>query len=125
MDRNSRARGPDAQLNLAWWLDHLTGAASMEAIVAVVHDFIRAWPASKIDELPPAYRPGRLDSANDISGYAVTLARAQLKGDHHAPHLHAMAIFFTDAAMRLSEFLTISHREEARRRMAADLDEET
>ena len=124
MDRNVRARGPDAQLNLAWWLDHLRAAASMEAIVVIVREFVAAWPRAKIDELPPAYRPTRLDTANDISSYAVTLARAQLRGDHAAPHLHAMAIFFTDAAMRISELLAIPQREEALRR-AVDLDEET
>lgn len=124
MDRNNRLRGPDAQLNLAWWLDHLAAAADVNAIVEVAGEFMAAWPRAKIEELPPAYRPRRLESADDISGYALTLARAQLKGDHAAPHLHAMAIFFTDASARLSEFLTIPQRQEALRRVT-DLDDET
>ena len=122
MDRNARLRGPDAQLNLAWWLDHLGAAADEPAVVEMVREFMRAWPREKIDALPPAYRPRRLETADEISEYAVVLARAQLKGDHRAPHMHAMAIFFTEAAMRLSRFFSTAQRERERR--VVDLDEE-
>ena len=123
MDRNNRVRGPDAQLNLAWWLDGLKTATTVAELLEVVRQFVGAWPPAKIQELPPAYRPRRLESAEDVSSYALVLARAQLKGDHQAPHLHAMAIFFTDAAMRISEALTVPQRAEALRRFVADEEE--
>jgi len=102
MDRNAHARAPDAQLNLAWWLDQLVACTSADGVLQIAREFVGAWPAAKLEALPPQCRPDRLETADEIGDLAYCLARAQLSGAQHAPHIHALAMFFTGASERLS-----------------------
>ena len=103
MDRNARARAPDAQLNLAWWLDQLVACTSAEGVLKIVREFVGAWPEEKLAALQAQCRPDRLETADQIGDLAYCLARAQLSGAQHAPHIHALAMFFTGASERLSK----------------------
>jgi hypothetical protein len=103
MDRNAHARAPDAQLNLAWWLDQLVACTSAGGVLQLAQEFAGAWPAEKLEALPEQCRPDRLQTADEIGDLAYCLARAQLSGAHDAPHVHAMAMFFTGACERLSK----------------------
>jgi hypothetical protein len=102
LDRNSHARAPDAQLNLAWWLDQLVACTGADGVMKIVREFVGAWPAEKLQALPPQCRPDRLETADQIGELAYCLARAQLSGAHDAPHIHALAMFFTSASEKLS-----------------------
>jgi len=107
MDRNAHARAPDAQLNLAWWLDQLVACTSAQGVMEISREFVGAWPTGKLAALPPQCRPERLETADQISDLAYCLAKAQLSGAQHAPHIHALAMFFTSAAEKLSRLLVV------------------
>jgi hypothetical protein len=107
MDRNAHARAPDAQLNLAWWLDQLVACTGPDGVFKIAREFVSAWPTEKLEALPPQCRPNRLDTADDIATLAYCLARAQLSGAHDTPHIHSLAMFFTSAAERLSRLLMV------------------
>ena len=107
MDRNAHARAPDAQLNLAWWLDQLVACTSADGVLKIAREFVGAWPAEKLAALPAQCRPERLETPDQISDLAYCLARAQLSGAQHAPHIHSLAMFFTSASERLSRLLVV------------------
>ena len=111
MDRSKYMRAPDAQLNLVWWLDQIAAAPDAAAVMTIVGQFVAAWPASKLEEMPLACRPGRLATQDDIAAYAMTLARAELGGVDGAPQVHAMYLFFTDASTRISRIAAAKQRE--------------
>ena len=117
MDRSAHMRGPDARLNIAWWLDQLAMAPDVPSVMIVVNLFSRAWPADKIDAMPPQCRPGRLETADDVANFAYTLARAQLSGNANTHDVHAMAMFFTDASARLSRMLGLPQLDAASSRL--------
>jgi hypothetical protein len=107
MDRNAHARAPDAQLNLAWWVDQVGACLSPGDVFKVSREFVGAWPKEKIEALPATCHPSRLETADQISELAYNLTRAQLSGAHDAPHIHALAMFFTAAAERLAQVLAV------------------
>jgi hypothetical protein len=107
MDRNAHARAPDAQLNLAWWVDQVGSCLRADDVFQVAREFAGAWPRDKIEALPEQCRPRRLETADQVSELAYYLARAQLSGAHDAPHIHAMAMFYIAAAERLAQVLTV------------------
>jgi hypothetical protein len=111
MDRSKYMRAPDAQLNLVWWLDQIAAAPDASAIMAIVTQFVSAWPAQKVEAMPLACRPGRLNTPDDVGTYATTLARAELAGVDGAPQVHAMFMFFTEASARLSRLAAAKQRE--------------
>lgn len=111
MDRSKYMRAPDAQLNLVWWLDQIAAAPDASAVMAIATQFVAAWPAQKLEEMPAACRPGRLTTPDDVGTYATTLARAELAGVDGAPQVHAMYLFFTDASTRISRLAAPKQRE--------------
>jgi hypothetical protein len=117
MDRSAHMKGPDARLNIAWWLDQLAGAPDVPAVMTVVNLFARAWPADKVEAMPVHCRPGRLDTPDDVANFAYTLARAQLSGNASTHDVHAMAMFFTEASTRLSRLLGLPQLDAASSRL--------
>ena len=107
MDRNAHARAPDAQLNLAWWVDQVIMCTNAGDVCNLAREFIGAWSIEKIEALPADCQPTRLDRPDDISTLAYCLARAQLTGAHRAPHIHGLAMFVTAASERLAQLLTV------------------
>src|SRR5260221_4418402 len=95
-------RAADGQLNRVGWLDQIPAAPDASAVMAIATQFVAAWPAQKLEEMPAACRPGRLTTPDDVGTYATTLARAELAGVDRAPQGHAMYLFFTDASNRIS-----------------------
>ena len=73
MDRNKYVRAPDAQLNLVWWLDQIAVAPDAAAVMVIVKNFVAAWPAKKLEEMPAGCRPSRLNTPDDVGTYATTL----------------------------------------------------
>jgi hypothetical protein len=110
MDRSKHVRAPDAQLNLVWWLDQVAVAPDTAAVMTIVTQFIAAWPAQKLQEMPSDCRPGRLATSNDVGTYATALARAELAGVDGAPQVHAMYLFFNDASTRISRLEAAKQR---------------
>jgi len=111
MDRSKYMRAPDAQLNLVWWLDQIAVAPDAAAVMAIVKNFVAAWPAKKLEEMPAGCRPSRLNTPDDVGTYATTLARAELAGVDGAPQVHAMFMFFTEASARISRLAAPKQRE--------------
>jgi hypothetical protein len=110
MERSKYMRAPDAQLNLVWWLDQIAVAPDAEAVMAIVTQFVGAWPEKKIEEIPLGSRPGRFATPDDVSTYATALARAELAGTNGAPQIHALYIFFTEASARISRLAAAKQR---------------
>jgi hypothetical protein len=117
MDRSAHSSGPDARLNIAWWLDQLASAPDVPSVMIVVNLFARAWPADEIEAMPPQCRPGRLETPDDVANFAYTLARAQLAGNANTRGIHALAMFFTDASTRLSRMLGLPQLDAATSRL--------
>ena len=61
--------------------------------------------------MPAGCRPGRLVTPDDASTYATTLARAELAGVDGAPQVHAMYLFFSETAARISRLEAAKQRE--------------
>jgi hypothetical protein len=79
--------------------------------MAIVKNFVAAWPAKKLEEMPAGCRPSRLNTPDDVGTYATTLARAELAGVDGAPQVHAMFMFFTEASARISRLAAPKQRE--------------
>ena len=87
------------------WQAQLDEARYPHEVLSIARDFLAQVSPEEIAQLPAECRPDRLVDEVDVSGYALTLARAQSNTDFRAEPevLHKLCAFFADASTRLSQ----------------------
>ena len=83
------------------WQRRLDQASTREAVVEIVNDFLALWTHAEIVQLPHDCAPGNMDNADQVSDYALKLARRHTIGVGDLSGMHRMATFFTKAALRI------------------------
>lgn len=84
------------------WRTQLKNAASPEAVVTLVCQFLDEWKPEELAELPRELRPAYPGSLREVLHTAMALARAHLSYGHQ-PGLKALQellLFFTAASVR-------------------------
>ena len=88
------------------WQDRLEASDSESDVVQVAKDYMATLDPGQVALLPPACRPRKLITANDVSSYAFDLVRYECADtDDAAPFIHRQAAFFSHASIRLSEIM--------------------
>jgi hypothetical protein len=82
------------------WQHRLEEAATAEAVLHVVNDFLAPWTPEEIAQLPADCRPGVFEDTEQVNLYALKLARRHTIGIGEVSVMHRMATFFTKAALR-------------------------
>ena len=94
-------RDAHAELTSIGWQGRLNECVEPHDVVMTAKDFLAQWTPEEIASMPEACRPKRLVDADDVSTYALDLARAQCEGV--SPLVDKMAVFMTSAALRLAQ----------------------
>jgi hypothetical protein len=94
-------RDAHAELTSIGWQGRLNECVEPHEVVMTAKDYLAQWTPAEIASLPEPCRPGRLVDADDVSNYALELARAQCEGV--SPLVDKMAVFMTSAALRLAQ----------------------
>src|SRR2546423_8447790 len=98
-------------LNLQHWNTRLNAAATIDAVLWVVRDYLSQLSPEQIDELPLDCRPGRMASATEVSDYAFRLVTTECRSDATtALGVASIASFFASAAQRLAHIARFSER---------------
>jgi hypothetical protein len=87
------------------WQTVIASAGTAKEVVAAAREFLSTWTEAQIAALPEDCRPGEMNNADDVAGYAFTLVQEQCIGEDQPPALNAMASFFASASTRLSEIV--------------------
>ena len=88
------------------WIPLLQRCDSEMDLVRVLRDFLRAIPPSDLAAIPSGAGVATFESAMDVAGIAVSLAREELLyagGDSGRELLHSVTKVFAAAAARLAE----------------------
>lgn len=105
---NPVPRYDDAEARLALsgigWQGRLNEATDELEVLGVVKDHIARLSPEELARLPATLRPPRLVDADDVSAYALLLARQQHLGET-SEVLDKLARFATNASLRLSQIL--------------------
>ena len=99
------------------WQQKIDAATDLHEIVEATKDYVSALDHRDIGRLPLHCLPGKFFDANDVSAYALILARTPATGDHETDELiRRLSGFFSDASIRLAYILanTSSNPEEQR-----------
>ena len=91
----------------ARWTSMLHGAATENAVVLIVQQYLRTWTPSELEAMPLLVDAERLASGQDVSNLAVELAHAELKfaGDEKtAEALKEITAVVREAAARFPRF---------------------
>jgi hypothetical protein len=83
------------------WQGRLNEALTQEAVVAAAQDFVAVLSPAEKRQLPEECRPAALDSAHQVTVFALMLAHRHDGDAKSAPALHRLATFFTKAALRI------------------------
>ncbi len=86
------------------WQDRLDDAFTEAEVVGVVRDYVARLSLAEIELLPERCRPGRIHGAEDLSEYALELARTE-GSDENAERVRRLSAFLSSATMRLSRVL--------------------
>ena len=88
------------------WEGTLAEAGTASEVVGVVKDYLAQWTPEEVALLPGPCRPGRIVDAEDVSRFAVELARAHCEVTADSPPLlEKLNQFFSAAAARLPQVL--------------------
>jgi hypothetical protein len=95
---------PNPPLDTGWY-GWLQSATSADTVLAMAREFLDRWDPNELGKMPPHLRPGKLVDTADVTEYALDLVRQQqfTMDPRSAPQLHAMASFFSNASLRLSQ----------------------
>ena len=104
------------KLTAIGWQGRLAEAATKEAVVAAVQDFLGGIGAAEREQLPAECRPGPMNNAQHVTVFALMLVHRHDGDPKAAPLLHRMTTFFTRAALRLYQIQERSHEVAAERR---------
>jgi hypothetical protein len=88
------------------WVPLLQSCSSETELVGVLRDFLTTIPPKDLAAIPAGAGIATFESALDVAGIAVSLAREELlfSGDDNARHmLNRVTAVFTAAATRLAE----------------------
>lgn len=88
------------------WRTQLKAAAREKDVLAVVRGYLAEWSQGEIAQLPPGAWPARISGRADILAHAALLAgvHARFDGSPSAlPGLQEMLLFFTHAAVRVTQ----------------------
>lgn len=107
MSRHEYTLEAQIALSQVGWHGLLNEAATEEDVIAIARDYLALWTWPEIARLPQALRPGKIVDSDDIAGYALALVQEQVAAEH-APAVHKMATFFSNASLRLSQILARS-----------------
>jgi hypothetical protein len=88
------------------WQRRLWLARSSEAVVELVREHVAALSRDELGSLPPACRPVRIDSADDVARYAFYLVSERCGPRESASAVHRLASFFSAASTRLAQLMT-------------------
>ena len=91
------------------WQPLIQAAASEDAVVDLVKEYLASWTPEEIDSLPRGCRPGQINNREDVSEWAVVLTREELKSGADAASgrmLNHLSTTFREAAARLSQLST-------------------
>jgi hypothetical protein len=91
------------------WLMRVNSAGTLDDVLRVVNEFVDSWTRTDVAQMPIGCRPPEIRSAQDVSGYAFTLAQAKFESRHDlraAMLLDRMATFFSYASTRVA---TLAH----------------
>ena len=86
------------------WAAALATTQTVEALMALVRDYMGKIDPSELAMLPEACRAHRLEDVDDLADMAVTLAKCELAADPASAGyalLHEMALTFAAAQARL------------------------
>ena len=81
----------------------LVGADSVEAVIAVVRDYLAQWDPHELARLPENCRPDAVNSAEDVQWWADTFAVEYQAGEIVSRELQEMHDFFQSAAGRIRQ----------------------
>ena len=100
----------DRSVRSIGWQTQLHEARHPHDVLAIARDFLAQVSPEEISQLPVECRPDRLVDEDDVSGYALMLARAQSHTDSGSEPevLHKLCAFFADASTRLSQIFAPS-----------------
>lgn len=91
----------------ARWTSLLHGAASEQAVVSIVREYLQTWTPSELEPIPVLIDASRVDRSQDVSDLAVELTRAELKydaDDKVREVLKEIAAVMREAAARFPRF---------------------
>ncbi|MEP7070046.1 MAG: hypothetical protein ABI789_12430 [Usitatibacter sp.] len=91
------------------WHTLIDEAGTEHDVVDVVKDFVAGLDRIEIFDLPEECRPGKFFDANDITSYAFVLAKHDCGDARASQTLHNLALFFSEASIRLSKILSDSN----------------
>lgn len=91
------------ELSAIGWQGRLNECLDEHDVVQTVRDYLARLEPEEIASLPEGCRPGRFVDAQDVSDFALQLARAQC--DSGEPLVDKMAAFMTNASLRLAQIL--------------------
>jgi Arc/MetJ-type ribon-helix-helix transcriptional regulator len=93
------------------WQGHLNEASTVAEVVSIVRDYVALISPEEFAQLPEACRPGKFVDADDVSRYALRLAREQCDGlAQELPLLQKLAAFCASASARAGQ-LQAPHRD--------------
>lgn len=98
------------------WRTQLKAATTQEAVLSVVSHFLDEWTPQEVNALPPQAWPRGLATKADVVQHALRLS--QLHAEFPASPTHGlqgvqeMLLFFTHAAVRISQLAAIAALQE-------------
>jgi hypothetical protein len=96
------------------WRERLRAAATEPEVVQVAAEYLERLDPIQAAMLPMRCRPRALRCGYDISSYAFDLVGHYCDKSDAAAHLvQALATFFTDASIRLSEIVAETNARES------------
>lgn len=98
------------------WQGRLNEALTQDAVLAAAQDFVAVLSPAERGQLPEECRPGNLESAHQVTVFALMLAHRHDGDAKTAPALHKLATFFTKAALRIYQINERSGEVAAERR---------
>ncbi len=99
--------GRRRQVSPADWQERLRLATTDTEVIAIAKDYLDSLPAADAAMLPPRCQPRALLCAHDVSSYAFELVGQYAEATNASVNLvNRLAVFFTQASIRLSELVS-------------------
>ena len=98
------------------WRTHLKSAATEQAVVALVVDYLQEWQPEEIGSLPAGCWPGAIRDRSEImsSMFRIGELHARFRGPAPAlMRLQELLLFFTHAAVRVTQIAAAAERPSA------------
>ena len=89
------------------WQERLRRAVTDTEVIAIARDYLDSLPPAEAAMLPPRCQPRALLCAHDVSTYAFELVGQYGEATNASVNLvNRLAVFFTQASIRLSELVS-------------------